>query len=66
MRCTLNGEPVELPDGLSVAGLVELRELDPRAVAVEVNLELVPRSQHAATPLREGDAIELVRFVGGG
>ncbi|MFN4068450.1 MAG: sulfur carrier protein ThiS [Brevundimonas aurantiaca] len=46
--------------------LVEELALDPRKVAVERNLEIVPRSLHAVTALAEGDRIELVQFVGGG
>jgi thiamine biosynthesis protein ThiS len=39
---------------------------DPRGIAVERNREIVPKSEHAATVLGEGDQIELVQFVGGG
>ena len=46
--------------------LVEALGLDVRKVAVERNLEIVPRSLHATTALAEGDRIELVQFVGGG
>jgi sulfur carrier protein len=56
----------ELPDGLSVAELLAAEHIAPREVAVEVNLELVPRSLYPSRRLAEGDAVEIVRFVGGG
>lgn len=65
MRLTVNGEEREVAAGVVAALVVELG-LDPRKVAVERNLEIVPRSQHGATPLAEGDRIEIVQFVGGG
>ena len=66
MRIQLNGEPFELPDGESVAAL--LNRLDPagRRVAVELNLDIVPRSQHDSTALNEGDQVEVVHAIGGG
>ncbi len=70
MQITLNGEPRQVNPGTTVAMLVEeLSELtgrDPRGVAVERNLEIVPKSEHAFTVLEEGDRLELVQFVGGG
>ena len=50
----------------TILALVEELGLDVRKVAVERNLEIVPRSLHATTALAEGDRIELVQFVGGG
>ncbi|MBO3277965.1 Sulfur carrier protein ThiS [compost metagenome] len=66
MRIQLNGEPFELPDGQTVANLLERLELTGRRVAVELNLDIVPRSQHAAIALREGDQVEVVHAIGGG
>lgn len=66
MQIVLNGEPREAPDGLTVAGLLELLEVRTRGVAVERNLEVVPRSRHASTALAEGDRVEVVTLVGGG
>lgn len=65
MQIHLNGEPREVQAD-TILALVEALGLDVRKVAVERNLEIVPRSQHAATPLAEGDRIEIVQFVGGG
>ena len=65
MRIEVNGEPREVT-AATVLALVEELGLDSRKVAVERNLEIVPRSLHAATPIAEGDRIEVVQFVGGG
>lgn len=66
MRIKLNGEPFELPDGESVEALLTRLDLVGRRVAVELNLDIVPRSLHAATALREGDQVEVVHAIGGG
>ncbi|MNN37691.1 Sulfur carrier protein ThiS [compost metagenome] len=66
MRIQLNGEAVELPEGHSVADLLAGLDLAGRRVAVELNLDIVPRSQHADTLLREGDRVEVVHAIGGG
>ncbi|MBB4864317.1 sulfur carrier protein [Pseudomonas nitritireducens] len=66
MRIQLNGEPFELPDGHTVAHLLERLDLTGKRVAVELNLDIVPRSQHAATALSEGDQVEVVHAIGGG
>lgn len=66
MQLTVNGEPRTFGDIAHVADLVIRLGLDPRKVAVERNLEIVPRSTYAATPLAEGDRIEIVHFIGGG
>ena len=63
---TVNGEAVQAPQGSSLADLVARMELDIRKLAVERNLEIVPRSQYAATRLQAGDRLEIVHFVGGG
>ena len=65
MRIQVNGDTLDVSAG-TILSLVEELSLDPRKVAVERNLEIVPRSLHASTPLVEGDRIELVVFVGGG
>ena len=65
MQIQLNGEPREVRAD-TILTLVEELGLDIRKVAVERNLEIVPKSLHAATPVAEGDRIEVVQFVGGG
>ena len=66
MRIQLNGEPFEVPDGESVAALLSRLDLAGRRVAVELNLDIVPRSQHDSTALNEGDQVEVVHAIGGG
>lgn len=63
---TLNGESRALDMPISVSGLIELLGLDTRKVAVERNMEIVPRSTYAETWLAEGDELEIVHFIGGG
>ncbi|MBS0296233.1 MAG: sulfur carrier protein ThiS [Proteobacteria bacterium] len=65
MKLTVNGEDREV-GARDIAGLIAELGLDARKVAVERNLEIVPRSLHGSTPLADGDRIELVQFVGGG
>ena len=62
----MNGEPREVDSGLTVAGLIASLEMQPRYLAVERNFELVPRTEHAACILQDGDRIEIVTLVGGG
>ena len=66
MRIQVNGDTHELPDGLSVAGLLERLKIEPLRAAVERNKQLIRRSAHGATVLADGDAIEIVTLVGGG
>ncbi len=63
---TVNGETVAVDAGASVAELLARLDLGSQAVAVEVNLDLVPRAKHAATRLAAGDRVEIVTLVGGG
>ena len=65
MTLTINGEPRQVADGLTVATLVA--ELGVRGrVAVELNAEVLRQAQHPETTLRDGDTLEVVTFVGGG
>lgn len=66
MRVTVNGEPREVDDALTVAELLVRLDAPTRACAVEVNRTLVPRRDHPTRRLIEGDAIEIVTLVGGG
>lgn len=66
LRLTVNGEARSVAPGLTVTGLLAEIGLAARKVAVERNLEIVPRSQYATTALADGDAIEIVHFIGGG
>ena len=64
MELTINGEERRVDAPLTIAGLVDLLGLDPRKLAVERNREIVPRSAYSSTALAEGDALEIVHFVG--
>ena len=62
----VNGTPREVPQGTTVADLLSQLEMAARHVAVEVNLELVPRARHREFRLSEADRLEVVTLVGGG
>lgn len=66
MRIYLNGESQEVANGTTVEALVHSMTGDPRGIAIERNLEIVPKAEHAATLLQDGDRLEVVQFVGGG
>jgi thiamine biosynthesis protein ThiS len=62
----VNGEEVRLPEGASVASVLERLHVSTPRVAVERNREIVPKAEYAATRLAPGDVLEVVEFVGGG
>jgi sulfur carrier protein len=66
MTLILNGEERSFPGVGDVAALVLALGLDLRKVAVERNLEIVPRSAYQDTAIADGDRIEIVHFIGGG
>jgi sulfur carrier protein len=66
MQITLNGQSAQTPQDSTVAALLRQLNLDGKPVAVEVNLELVPKQLHAQRRLAEGDRVEIVTLVGGG
>lgn len=66
MQIILNGEKTEQKDGISVAGLLTQLGIGLERVAVEVNLDIVPKAKYDAHLLSDGDKIEIVHFVGGG
>jgi sulfur carrier protein len=66
MNLTLNGETRAFAGVADIAGLVATLGLDARKVAVERNLEIVPKSAYGKTALADGDRIEIVHFIGGG
>jgi thiazole synthase/sulfur carrier protein len=66
LHLTINGETRTFEDVPDVAALVAALGLDTKKVAVERNLEIVPRSAYGITALMDGDRIEIVQFVGGG
>jgi len=66
MQISVNGQPRELPESMTVLELLDQLELQPRRVAVEQNKKIVRRSNFGQAPLAEGDRIEIVTLVGGG
>jgi len=66
MNITLNGEKRDVPDGLTVRGLLEHLKIQTEKVAVERNLEIVKKAAYDATMLAEGDSFEVVSFMAGG
>lgn len=66
MEVVLNGEPRALPDGATVAALLDELGLAGRRVAVEINAGIVHRAEYEARTIAPGDRIEVVQFVGGG
>jgi thiamine biosynthesis protein ThiS len=66
LEIMVNGEPRQVPAPATVADLLRQLSLDPRTVVVELNRQIIRRPQLQDTPLTDGDAVELVHFVGGG
>jgi len=66
MQVTVNGEGQEVPEAITIRGLIELLRLTDGPVAVEQNGEVVPRVEHDRTTIAAGDVLEVVHFVGGG
>ncbi|MEC9085161.1 MAG: sulfur carrier protein ThiS [Pseudomonadota bacterium] len=66
MLVQVNGEAMELPKGATIAALIEQLTLTGKRLAVEVNEDIVPRSQHPQFTLNEGDRVEVVHAIGGG
>jgi sulfur carrier protein len=66
MLVQINGEKKEIANGLSVAQLLDALGIRAGRVVVELNRDIVARAAHGETFLKEGDAVEIVHFVGGG
>ena len=66
MQISLNGATQTVEDGTTLKQLVEAMGSDPRGIAIELNLEIIPKSEHGAVVLKDGDKLEVVQFVGGG
>lgn len=62
----VNGQPEQVPAGLTAADLLTRLKLPAKGVAVELNEQIIPRARLAETELREGDQLEVVSLVGGG
>lgn len=66
MQITVNGELRDVGEGITVAQLLDELKLPTKFFAVEVNLQVVPRREHAQHHLSNGDRLEIVTLVGGG
>lgn len=66
MQVTINEEPREVPEGLSVAALLAHLGITPERVAIERNRDILPRAAWQETSVQAGDSYEIVHFVGGG
>lgn len=66
INITLNGQKAEIPCGLSLSEFLSLYKIDPRRVAVELNLNIIEKDKYTATSLKDGDKLEIIGFVGGG
>lgn len=67
MKITVGGEKKEVPDGMTVAELIELEQVEtPEYVTVSINEEFIDRSTFESRVLREGDEVEFLYFMGGG
>ena len=66
MEITLNGEPYQIDQPMTVVALLERLEIDARRVAVEHNLTIIKRHRFPEVIVSDGDQVEIVNFVGGG
>lgn len=66
MKIQVNGEAFEIEQGTSLSSLVALQQLEGKRIAIEVNGELITRSQHQSYRLQAGDQVEIVQAIGGG
>ncbi len=66
MELVINGEPQQVPEGITAAALLTRLGLENARLAMEVNQEIVPRSQFETCTFTPGDRIEIVRAIGGG
>lgn len=66
MQIEVNGDVIELTEGATLTDLLTQMELTGKRVAVELNLEIIPRSAHPETRLQAGDKVEVVHAIGGG
>ncbi len=66
MNITINGEQKNVPEHVTILGLLEYLQIQHRRVAVELNEMIVKKDRYALTGLKEGDSLEVVSFMGGG
>ena len=66
IKIVINGEEQLIDEGKNLDQLLDILELEKRSIAIELNLNLIPKSEWLNNVLRDGDKIEIVQFVGGG
>ena len=66
MQIQVNGDSLQVDSGMTLSQLITQLDLGDKRIAVELNLEIIPRSQHVETFLSEADRIEIVHAIGGG
>ena len=66
MNITINGEPTQFPSELTASELIDSLGLTGKRLAMEVNLEIVPRSTYESFTIKAGDKVEIVHAIGGG
>ncbi|MBN2145593.1 MAG: sulfur carrier protein ThiS [Candidatus Aureabacteria bacterium] len=66
MQIVINGEKTEVEEGTPVSSLLERYHLDPSFIVTEVNSIILAKEQYGSSQLKEGDRVELIRFMGGG
>ena len=66
MKVKINGDEQEVPDGLSVSAMLEHLGMAGNRVAIERNLDILPRTEWSGTQVQPNDSFEIVHFVGGG
>ena len=66
LKISVNGSSVHIPNGANITDLLRNLDLNSEMVAIELNAQIVPRTEYAGRKLNEGDVLEIVHFVGGG
>jgi thiamine biosynthesis protein ThiS len=66
MNITINGEKKTFIEPTSILGLLKILNIDTKKIAIELNLEIVPKSNYAETFLKNEDTLEIIQFIGGG
>tara|TARA_Y100000590_G_C15628590_1_gene980301 strand:- start:133 stop:333 length:201 start_codon:yes stop_codon:yes gene_type:complete len=66
MRISINKELISLPDNITVSKMLEKLEVEKKFIAVEINLNIIPKSEYDSHIVRENDSVEIIQAVGGG
>ncbi|MFN5351756.1 MAG: sulfur carrier protein ThiS [Alphaproteobacteria bacterium] len=66
MKIIINGEEKSFGSNISIEAMLAELKINPKKVAIEMNLEIIPKSLYAKTLLKDGDSLEIIEFIGGG